>query len=156
MRRNLIFLLFTLVVTSIAPSTAEAQSCDLTRISIAEYGRMTDPIETVVLIVPTKMSRDCLLALGKSLHEQEPTGRYEFFDARDVNLGLYIRCNTKEIDSKLACGGYSLKWIEKHTVGFLNVDTDVRGDRCAHWALFDGEHHSIIAYERVSWCPYKN
>lgn len=156
MRRHLIFLLFTLTVGCIAPSAAETQSCDPNTISVTEYGRMTDPIETVILIVPTKLSRECLLALGKSLHEQKPTGRYEFFDARDVNLELYIRCNSKETDSKVACDRYSLKWIEKHAVGFLNVDTDVPGDRCPHWALFDKEHHSIMEYERVSWCPYKN
>jgi hypothetical protein len=88
MRRNLIFLLFALAIICIASPVSEAQSCDPNTISIAEYGRMTDPIETVVLIVPTKMTRECLLALGESLHEQKPTGRYEFYDARDVKSNL--------------------------------------------------------------------
>jgi len=155
MPRDLISLLLALTIIWSAPS-AVAQTCDPNAIPTAEYGRMTAASDTVVLIVPTKLSRDCLLALGKLLHEQKPAGRYELFDARDVNLGLYVRCNSKETDSKLACDRYSLKWIEKHTVGFLNVDTNVPGDRCSHWALFDKEHHSITEYERVSWCPYNN
>jgi len=141
---NLNRLLVFLLVTTCC-GAARSQTCNPDSISIREYGRYK--ADQSIIIVPAKLSRECLSA---------PRDRIEFFDADGRDLTLYLECQKRgERAGAEFCNAYSLKWIEKHTVGFLQpTDDDDKTARCFVWGVIDKDHRLIQKFERVSWCPY--
>jgi hypothetical protein len=102
-RLKLIFVAIVLVLSSVVLAGAQNLHLDdhssiqvtCGSNSIFEYGyynaRDRDG-EWIVMIVPPKVSTECLIVAAKLLHEYKPKLHFEFFDAKGRTLALYYSC----------------------------------------------------------------
>jgi len=112
--------------------------------SISEYGsydaRDRDG-EWMVMIVPPKVSTECLIGSAKLLHQYKSKMLFEFFNAKERNLLLYVACYSHARTTD-PCIDYSGKWIRKHRVADI---TRVADPTCASrwaWGLVDRRNDS--------------
>ena len=95
------------------------------------------------MIVPLKPSKECLIALAKSLHQKSPKMIFEFFDAKGRTLSEYGRgYNDCEKPLSDQCGFAAArwswrkeKWIHKHRVAVMAEDGSIKDcevQNCAH------------------------
>ena len=142
MRLRLLPLVTALLLFAASAVVAE---CNPDSISIRRYGHYeTRGYRWNVVIVPAKLSPECLIALATSLHKAEPESRVDFFDAESKELSRYLYCN----DRDLANCDYSDAWVDKHTVGALQPTSD--GIGCGVWAVLDKHDHVIAKLDRLN------
>ena len=97
-----------------------------------------------VVVLPPKLSKECLIALAKSLNQKTPNSRFEFFDAKGGNLNEYIafygacdrpidwhRCD----EAASRSSERKEKWIQKHRIAVMTKDgsfLDCKFENCVH------------------------
>ena len=120
-----------LLVVLFATGGVTAQTCDPDSVAVTEYKRYeASDAQWAVLIIPPKTKRDCVIALTQKLHNHESTVRFEFFDARGIEIDQYIRWAESGDDAY-----YPEKWLKKHHIATLYVFSDGRGPRDCAWTL---------------------
>lgn len=127
---------------------ARAQSCNPDSIQITEWGgyrnlKYHPDEEWKIIIVPPKLSHECFVALATALHKSQPGVRFEFYDATGVDLAWWADCQKAGGLAGEACERYSLKWIEKHAVGYV-----LEWEPCGTWSTLDRDRKVLAQFER--------
>ncbi len=123
--------------------TVEAQNCDVSRLAISEAGRYESRGATwAAIVVPSKLQRECLIELARSLHKSDPKTRFEFFDAGGKELSQYIYWSKNGMNDS---DPYPDKWMSKHNLATLMVTGEGYAGEC-RW-LLHFEHGEDVKFE---------
>jgi hypothetical protein len=111
--------------------------CSLKWISVPYSG-------VTIVLVPPKLSKECLIAQAKSLNQKTPNSRFEFFDAKGGTLNEYVAyydaCDQPFNWSRCENAGARWserkeKWVQKHRVAVMTKDgrfLDCKFENCVH------------------------
>jgi hypothetical protein len=91
--------------------------CSLSAASVLEFDRYQASHATwIVLIIPPKTSKECLVAYVRNLHRDNPDARYELFNLAAPELAQYVRAAAHDLSDDYP---YPEKWLNKHHVATL-------------------------------------
>src|SRR2546426_3300343 len=130
MKTNLKQALLGLMVTLIGAATLNAQTrCILNQSTVIEYDRYQHiGVRWIVLVVPAKTARECIIEYASKLHKENPRQQYEFFDYASPELAQYVRWAGHGMSDDYP---YPEKWVAKHHVATLQVFAE----RQCRWTL---------------------
>lgn len=134
-----------LALAGAAVSQSKPATCAPDSIPVTEFDRYQALGEKwIVLIVPTKLKKECLVALAGELHKSDPKARFELFDARGYELRQYINWASGGMKDR---DPYPDAWMKKHTVASLQPMSDDKP--CAIWSVLDRSGDTIATFERI-------